>query len=166
MPVYEYECDNCIEGYNSSIDALVAKLNKTNAANIMKSNPGIIYVEVYDDKKDKRVFALGEKGKYNVRRYRHKVKNDKSLYFEVKNYKFSELIYNKEEEKDLVCPHCKSDKLRRVPSLFKAILDDKNKRAPRPGDELRYHLEYKQMKDEEMASSWVGPEYLNQYFND
>jgi hypothetical protein len=166
MPVYEYECDNCIERYNSSIDALVAKLNKTNATKIMKSNPGILYVEVYDDKKDKPVFALGEKGKYNARRYRHKVKNNKSLYFEVKNYKFSELIYNKEEEKDLVCPHCKSDKVRRIFSTFRAILDNKDKRAPRPGDDLKYHLDYKIKKDEEIASSWVGPDYLNQYFND
>ncbi|HEX3034476.1 MAG TPA: hypothetical protein VHT73_04985 [Thermodesulfobacteriota bacterium] len=166
MPVYEYECDNCMEGYNSSIDALVGKLNKTNATKIMKSSPGIYYVEVYDDKKDKLVFALGEKGKRNIRRYRHKVKNNKTLYFEVRDYKFSELIYNQEEEKDLVCPHCKSNKIRRIVSLFKAILDNKDKREPRPGDELRYHLEYKQKMDEEIASSWVGPEYLDQYFND
>ena len=164
--MYEYECDNCIEVYDSNISALVEKLNKTNASRIMKENSGLYYIEVYDDKKDKLMFALGEKGKYNARRYRHKLKNDRTLYFEVRNYKFSELIYDKEEEKDLVCPHCQSNKVRRVPSLFKAILDDKSKRAPRPGDELRYHLEYKQMKDEEIASSWVGPDYLNQYFND
>lgn len=77
------------------------------------------------------------------------------------------MIYNKEEEKNLVCPSCsKGDKVRRVYSTFKAIFDDKNKRAPHPGDELQYHLDYKKMKDEEMASSWVGYDHLNQYFND
>jgi hypothetical protein len=54
--------------------------------------------------------------------------------------------------------------VRRVFSTFKAIFDDKNKRAPRPGDELRWHLEYKQQKDEEINSEWVGQDYLNQYF--
>ena len=167
MPVYEYECDNCIEEYNSDISALVKSLNKTNASRIMKKNPRFYYIEVYDDKKDKIIFALGEKGKYNIRRYRYKLEKNKVLYIELRNYKFSELIYDKGEEKNLACPSCKkSDKVRRVPSLFKAILDDKNKRAPHPGDELRYHLEYKQMKDEEIANSWVGHDYLNQYFND
>jgi hypothetical protein len=167
MPVYEYECDACIEEYNSDISALVEKLNKSNASRIMKKNPKFYYIEVYDDKKDKLMFALGEKGRPNIRRFRYKLKNNKVLYLELKNFKFSELIYDREEEKNLACPLCKrGDKIRRVPSLFKAILDDKSKRAPRPGDELRYHLEYKQMKDEEIASSWVGYDYLDQYFND
>ena len=118
-------------------------------------------------KKEKPMFALGEKGKRSLRRFRYKLKNNKSLYLELKNFRFSELIYDKEEENNLVCPSCnKADKVRRVYSTFKAIFDDKSKRAPRPGDELQYHLDYKKMKDEEMASAWVGQDYLNQYFND
>ncbi len=50
-------------------------------------------------------------------------------------------------------------------STFKAIFDDKNKREPRPGDDLKFHMDYKVQKDEERASSWVGQDYLNQYFN-
>nr|NIQ14117.1 hypothetical protein [Candidatus Dadabacteria bacterium] len=50
-------------------------------------------------------------------------------------------------------------------STFKAIFDDKNKRAPRPGDDLKFHMDYKVMKDEERASDWVGQDHLNQYFN-
>ncbi len=167
MPVYEYECDGCVEELNSDISALVRRLNKTNASNIMKRNPKFYYIEVSDSRKGRTIFALGEKGKYGARRFRYKLEKDRILYIELKNFKFSELIYDKEEEKNLTCPLCnKGDKVRRIPSLFKAILDDKSKRAPRPGDELRYHLEYKQMKDEEIASSWVGYDYLNQYFND
>jgi hypothetical protein len=167
MPVYEYECDGCIEEFNSDISALVEKLNKTNASKIMKKNPKFYYIEVSDDKKGRTIFALGEKGRYGARRYRYKLEKNKILYIELKNFKFSELIYDKEEEKNLTCPSCKrGDRVRRIYSTFKAILDDKNKRAPRPGDELQYHLEYKQMKDEEIASSWVGYDYLDQYFND
>jgi hypothetical protein len=170
MPLFEYECDSCIEEYNYDISSVVEKLNKTNATKIMKKNPKFCYIEAYDDKRHKRIFALGEKGKYNkynIRKFRYNLKNNKILYIELRNYKFSELIYDKEEEKNLKCPLCnKSSKVRRVYSTFRAILDDKNKRAPRPGDELAYHFDYKKQKDEEMASSWVGYDYLNQYFND
>src|SRR3989304_3993631 len=117
MPVFEYECDRCIDEYNSDISTLVEKLNKSNATKIMKRNPKFCYVEVYDDKRSKPLFALGEKGKYNkynIRRFSYKLK--------------------------------------------------KNKMAPRPGDELAYHFDYKKKKDEEMASSWVGYDYLDQYF--
>lgn len=166
MPVFEYECDGCIEEYNSDISALVERLNKSNASWLMKKNPKFYYIEVYDDKKDKLMFALGEKGRANIRRFRYKLKNNKILYLELRNFKFSELIYDKEDEKNLMCPLCqKGDKIRRVYSTFKAIFDDKYKRAPGPGDELRWHLEYKQQKDEEIRNEWVGYDYLNQYFN-
>lgn len=167
MPVYEYECDRCMEEYDADITALVGKLNKTGASKIMKKNPGFYYIEASDNKEGKALFALGEKGKPNVRKFRYALKNDKVLSLELKNFKFSELIYDKEEEKDLVCPACnKGGKIRRVFSTFRAIFDDKNKRAPHPGDELAFHMDYKKMKDEEIASSWVGQDHLNQYFND
>ena len=39
-----------------------------------------------------------------------------------------------------------------------------NDRAPKPGDPVQWHKEYKTMKDEEQASNWVGQDHLNQYF--
>lgn len=167
MPVYEYECDSCMDEYNADIDALVAaKLSKAAAVKTMEKNPKFLYIEAFDDKRGKKVFSLGEKGKPNIRKFRFKLAKDKALYIELKNFKFSELIYNKEEEKDLVCPACnKGDKVRRVFSTFRAIFDDKNKRAPRPGDDIKFHMDYKVMKDEEIKNDWVGYDHLNQYFN-
>jgi hypothetical protein len=165
MPVFEYECDKCVEKYNSDISDLVKKLNKTSASKLLKRNPGFKYIESSNSKDNKVHFSIGERGKPNTRRFRYPLDRDKVLYLELKNYRFSELIYNKEEEKDLKCPLCKKgESVRRVFSTFKAIFDDKNKRAPRPGDELRWHLEYKQQKDEEIKSEWVGQDYLDQYF--
>jgi len=165
MPLYEYECDKCIEDYNSDISALVKRLNKTNASKLMKKNSGFNYIELSNGKNKKLIFTFGKKAKAGIRRFRYSLDKNKVLYLELKNFRFSELIYEKEEEKDLKCPVCNKGKhVRRVFSTFKAIFDDKNKRAPRPGDELRWHLEYKQQKDEEIKSDWVGPEYLDQYF--
>jgi hypothetical protein len=155
-----------MDGYNRDIDALVAKLNKTNAAKVKKNNSGILYVEVTDDEKRKQLFALGEKSnRRGPRRFSYKLDNGKVLYLELKDFRFSSLVLDEKDEKDLKCPNCNSKKPRRIFSTFKAIFDDKSKREPGPGDELRWHMEYKEQKDEEQKSNWVGQEHLNQYFN-
>jgi hypothetical protein len=127
-----------MDRYNRDIDALVAKLNKTNASKIKKENPGFLYIEVRDGDKEKPLFALGEKsGSRNARRFRYKLDKDKILSLELRNFRFSSLVYEKEEEKDVTCPICGAKGVRRVFSTFKAIFDDKSKRAPGRGDELR-----------------------------
>ena len=57
--------------------------------------------------------------------------------------------------------------MHRVFSAFKAIFEKRggqNDRAPKPGDPVQWHKDYKIMKDEEQASNWVGQDHLNQYF--
>lgn len=167
MPLYEYECEGCVGKYNSDIDNLVAKLNKTNASKIFKSNEGFTYMEVTEDKTEELVFELGEKDKPDTRRFRYTLDNGKVLYLELKNFRFSELVsLGEDSDIDVDCPICEeSVNVRRVFSTFKAIFDDKSKRAPRPGDDLKWHLEYKEQKDEEQRNDWVGQDHLNQYFN-
>lgn len=156
-----------MESYNTDIDSLVAKLTKTNAKKIFKQNRNFCYVEVTNDKSGKLFFELGERGVRGARRFRYKLDNGKVLYLELKNFRFDHLVYGDDDDQgEVKCPLCDdSEAVRRVFSTFKAIFDDKNKRAPGPGDELRWHLEYKQQKDEEIASDWVGQDHLNQYFN-
>ena len=165
MPLYEYECDTCVNEYNSDIDSLVEKLNKTNASKIIKKNPNFCFIEVTNKKKKKDSFSLGNKNESGIRRFKYTI-DDKVLYLELKDFKFSELIYDKKDEKKLSCPLCNKKKgVRRIFSTFKAIFDDKSKRAPKPGDDIKFHMDYKVQKDEERASSWVGQDHLNQYFN-
>ena len=156
-----------MQRYDKDIDSLAAKLNKANATKIFEGNPGIQYIEVTDGKDSKEKFSMGEKKEgRSIRRFKWSIDKNNVLYMELKDFKFSELIYDKEEEKDLKCPLCKKKKgVRRIFSTFKAIFDDKNKREPRPGEDLKFHTDYKIMKDEERASSWVGQDHLNQYFN-
>lgn len=166
MPLFEYECDECMDRYNQGIDSLVEKLNKTNASKIKKENEGFSYIEVSNAKTQKPVFALGEKSdSRTLRRFKYTLDKNRVLYLELKNFRFSELIYDKKDEKNLRCPVCSGKKVERVFSTFKAIFDDKSKRAPGPGDELRWHMEYKEQKDEEQRNDWVGQDHLNQYFN-
>ena len=166
MPLFEYECDACMDGYNKAIDELVEKLNKTNASKIKKGNDGILYIEVSDAKTKKELFSLGEKSKRRgPRRFRYTLDNGKVLYLELKDFRFSSLVMDEDDEKNLECPVCRHKEPRRIFSTFKAIFDDKSKRAPGPGDELKWHMEYKEQKDEEQRNDWVGQEHLNQYFN-
>lgn len=167
MPLYEYECEGCVSRYNADIDKLVAKLNKTNASKILKSKHGFTYIEVKKEGDDSSGFDIGEKGKADTRKFRYKLDKNKVLYLELQNFRFSELVtLGEENNKSISCPICnKSKDVRRVFSTFKAIFEDKSKRAPKPGDDLKWHLEYKQQKDEEQRSDWVGQEHLGQYFN-
>ena len=155
-----------MESYNTDIDNLVAKLTKTNARKIFKQNRNFCYIEVTNDKSGKLFFELGERDVSGARRFRYKLDNGKVLYLELMNFRFNHLVYGDDDQEEVKCPLCDdSETVRRVFSTFKAIFDDKSKRAPGPGDELRWHLEYKQQKDEEMASDWVGQDHLSQYFN-
>ena len=166
MPLYEYECNSCMKNYNEDIDDLVKKLNKANGKKVLKRNPNFCYIEVNDDEKKGKVFELGQKGMQNTKRFLYRLEDGKVLYLELKSFRFSELVYDKEDEKEILCPLCNNgETVRRVFSTFKAIFDDKNKRAPRPGDDLKFHLDYKIQKDEERKSDWVGQDHLTQYFN-
>lgn len=167
MPLYEYECEGCVSRYNADIDKLVAKLNKTNASKILKSNHGFTYIELTKEGNHSSGFEIGEKGKSDTRKFRYKLENEKILYLELQNFRFSELVtLGEEDNKNIACPICnKSKNVKRVFSTFKAIFDDKSKRAPGPQDDIKWHLEYKKQKDEEQRNDWVGPDHLSQYFN-
>lgn len=167
MPLYEYECEGCVSRYNADIDKLVDKLNKTNANKLIKSGHGFTYIEVNKEGAESTEFEVGEKDVHDTRKFRYKLDNNKILYLELKNFRFSELVTLGDENKeDVRCPICnKTDDVRRVFSTFKAIFDDKSKRAPGPQDDIKWHLEYKKQKDEEMQSDWVGQDHLSQYFN-
>ena len=154
-----------MESYNTDIDSLVAKLTKTNAKKVFRQNRNFCYIEVTSDKSGKLFFELGERDVRGARRFRYKLDNGKVLYLELKDFRFNHLVYGDDDQDEIKCPLCDDSDVRRVFSTFKAIFDDKSKRAPGPGDELRWHLEYKQQKDEEIASDWVGQDHLNQYFN-
>lgn len=161
MPLYEYECGRCVDRFNRDISKLVGRLNKKNASEVSRGNPGFLYIEVTKEKTGDELFSLGKKTpSREVRRFRYSLEGGKVLYLELKNFKFSELT--RPGEPAPKCPSCGGRKVRRVFSTFKAIFDKRN-RTPGPGDDLAWHKDYKIQKDEEQ-SNWVGQDNLNQYF--
>ena len=168
MPVYEFECRDCMLTYNKEIDKLVKNLNKKYAEKLAKKNTNFKYIELLNPKNDKTIFSVGKEGNKGIRRFRYKLDEKKFLYLELIDFKFSELFFEGDSIEDISCPcdkNCKN--IERIFSPFKAIFEKRggqNDRAPKPGDPLQWHKDYKIMKDEEQASNWVGKDHLNQYF--
>ncbi|WP_462136928.1 hypothetical protein [Candidatus Mycalebacterium sp.] len=163
MPLYEYECEGCMNRFNKDISNLVGNLNKKNASRILKENPGFLYMEVAKGETGAPMFSLGEKTpsrSRSVRRFKYSLEVGKSLYLELKDFKFSELM--EPGARPPKCPLCNGGKVRRVFSTFKAIFD-KREREPGPGDDFGWHKDYKVQKDEE-RQNWVGQDTLNQHF--
>ena len=50
MPVYEFECRDCMTTYNKEIDKLVKNLNKKYAEGLFKKNKNFKYIELINPK--------------------------------------------------------------------------------------------------------------------
>lgn len=161
MPLYEYECEKCVDRFNRDISRLVKRLNRKNASEILRENPGFLSIEVAAEKTGGKLFSLGEKSPSRyVRRFRYVLEGGKVLSLELRDFKFSELM--SPQDPPPKCPSCGGRKVKKLFSTFKAVFDKRN-RAPRPGDDLAWHKDYKVQKDEEQQN-WVGQDNLNQYF--
>ena len=92
MPVYEFECRDCMLTYNKEIDKLVKNLNKKYAEKLAKKNTNFKYIELLNPKNDKTIFSVGKEGNKGIRRFRYKLDEKKFLYLELIDFKFSELF--------------------------------------------------------------------------
>ena len=169
MPLYEFECKDCMKKYNKDITELSKSLDKKTGEKVMKRNKNFLYIEVQKIKTEKTVFSLGKEGNKGIKRYRYRMGKDKYLFLELRDFRFTELFFQDEEvPKSVECPCDKKCKdVVRIFSPFKAIFEKRGRlkdRAPKPGDPVQWHKDYKVMKDEEQASNWVGQDHLDQYF--
>ena len=122
MPVYEFECRDCMTTYNKEIDKLVKNLNKKYAEGLSKKNKNFKYIELLNPKTEKTVFSVGKEGNKGIRRFRYKLDEKKFLYLELVDFKFSELFFEGDKVENVKCPCNKKCKdITRVFSPFKAI---------------------------------------------
>ena len=127
MPVYEFECRDCMLTYNKEIDKLVKNLNKKYAEKLTKKNTNFKYIELLNPKNDKTIFSVGKEGNKGIRRFRYKLDEKKFLYLELTDFKFSELFFEGDSIEDISCPcdkNCKN--IERIFSPFKAIFEKRD----------------------------------------
>ena len=71
MPLYEFECKDCMKKYNKDITELSKSLDKKTGEKVMKRNKNFLYIEVQKIKTEKTVFSLGKEGNKGIKRYRY-----------------------------------------------------------------------------------------------
>ena len=79
MPLYEFECRDCMKKYNKDITELSKSLDKKTAQKIMKRNKNFLYVEVQNIKNEKTIFELGKDRNKGSKRFRYRMEKDKLL---------------------------------------------------------------------------------------
>ena len=105
MPLYEFECKDCMKKYNKDITELSKSLDKKTGEKVMKRNKNFLYIEVQKIKTEKTVFSLGKEGNKGIKRYRYRMGKDKYLFLELRDFRFTELFFQDEEvPKSVECP--------------------------------------------------------------
>jgi len=132
MPLYEFECIKCRKEVNDSLKQIEQSVNKKKVSDLVKKYKNINHMVVFDLENEE---ALAEHGK------RDKEATDLDFYINEgsvvvffnlqRNYRFSELIYEKGDEEKLKCLFCGSKKVEKVFSGF-AFTSDLCTDMPKP----------------------------------
>lgn len=132
MPLFEYECKQCRKNVDDSLKAISKKADKKIVSELVKKHDNINHIVVYDTQKED---ILGEHGN------RDQDGADLDFYLNEgttlvflnlgKNYRFSELIFEEEDEAKIRCPFCDTKKVEKVVSSF-AFTSDLSTDMPKP----------------------------------
>ncbi len=133
MPLFEYECIQCRKNVEDSLKELGNKVTKKNVSDLVKKYDNINHIGVLDLENEKILAEHGKRDREDGVDLDFFL-NDGTLlvFFNLqKNYRFSELIYDEEDEKKLKCPFCDTKKVEKVVSSF-AFTSDLSTNMPKP----------------------------------
>lgn len=132
MPLFEYECITCRKDVDDSLKSIEKKANNKIVSELVKKYDYINHIVVYDTEKED---ILGEHGK------RDQGGADLDFYLNegttlvflnlAMNYRFSELVFEDEDEDKVRCPYCDTKKVEKVVSSF-AFTSDLSTNMPKP----------------------------------
>ncbi|WP_462136927.1 FmdB family zinc ribbon protein [Candidatus Mycalebacterium sp.] len=130
MPLFEYECTPCGKSAEKAMSDIM-KGGKKSVSPTVKNSSVVRSAQIIDLKKG-RIEAEAGKAKENgqdVIRY----SEDGSTMFVMNTdvFRFSELIYEKGDEKRVKCPSCGSKKAKKVVSSF-SFTSDLSTDMPKP----------------------------------
>ncbi|MGH7885828.1 MAG: hypothetical protein ACRENO_09055 [Thermodesulfobacteriota bacterium] len=131
MPLYEFECVKCRANIENSFKSIQKKYNKKILTELIKKYDNINSIEVIDIQKEKMIVKAGKRLKKSVFREFYLNDGDILVLFNIQNYRLSELIYEKEDEKKVKCNCGEKKRVERVVSSF-AFTSDLSTNMPRP----------------------------------
>ncbi len=131
MPLYEFECIKCRNNIEKSLKVLEKKADKQTVRGLVQKYDNIHVIEVVDLNKEKILAKHGEKGKSSVFQDFYLNEGAVLALFNMRNYRFSELIYEDGDEKNVECRCGEKKKVEKVFSTF-SFTKDLSTDMPKP----------------------------------
>ncbi|MCZ6685693.1 MAG: hypothetical protein O6849_06915 [Candidatus Dadabacteria bacterium] len=132
MPLFEYECTICRNNVDDSLQQIEKNVSQKVVSDLVKKYDNINHIGVLDLEKEKVVAEHGKRDRECVDLDFYLNEGSQLVFFNLQmNYRFSELIYDKKDEKNLKCPFCETKKVEKVVSSF-AFTSDLCTDMPKP----------------------------------
>ncbi|HXG31395.1 MAG TPA: hypothetical protein VNK81_07095 [Thermodesulfobacteriota bacterium] len=131
MPVYEYECIRCRKSIEDSLKKLEKKIDPETVSGLVERYKNIHSIEVVDLNRKRVLARHGDRDRNGMNLDFYINEGTTRVTFNVKKYRFSELILDKDDEKNLRCPCGETKRIERVVSSF-AYTHDLSTNMPKP----------------------------------
>lgn len=131
MPLFEFECVECRSNIENCVKLIEKKVNKKVLSDLINKYENINAIDVVDLVKDKLIAKAGKKSKDSVYQDFYINNGDTLILFNIQNYRFSELIYEENDEEKVKCEINKGHKVEKVVSSF-AFTSDLSTNMPKP----------------------------------
>lgn len=131
MPLYEFECVKCRSNIDNSLKALDKNINKKTVTELVTKYENINSIEVVDLEKNKIVAKSGKASKDAILMDFYLNEGNTLVLINFRNYRFSELIYVAEDEKNVKCACGEKKNVEKVISSF-AFTSDLSTDMPKP----------------------------------
>ena len=131
MPLYEFECIKCRNNVDSSLKTIEKNSSKKTVSELVKKHENIHSVEIVDLVNNKIVAKAGKASKDAVFMDFYLNEGNTLVLVNLRDYRFSELIYTPEDEKNIKCSCGEKKKVEKVISSF-SFTSDLSTDMPKP----------------------------------
>jgi hypothetical protein len=168
MPLYEFECKSCKNNLMKALGLIEKKYDKKTLIGIIKKFKNLNGIQIVDLISEKLIQSEGVREEGNVDIDEGK----KMVLFYATNFRFSELIFDEEDEKNITTTCCKKGEIERVISSF-SYTSDLSTDAPKPPgladlpEQIRGRVNFSEMIEpkDQPANIKADNRYKHQYMD-
>ncbi|NIQ14118.1 MAG: hypothetical protein GTO02_06860 [Candidatus Dadabacteria bacterium] len=131
MPLFEFECTKCRSNVENILKKLEKKTDKTTVKDLVDKYNNIHSLEVLDLDNEKLLAKSGKMKEDAIVKDYYIDDGNKLVLINMDRYRFQELIYEKEDEKKVVCECGERKYIEKVISTF-AFTSDLSTDMPKP----------------------------------
>ena len=131
MPLYEFECIKCRNSIENSLNIIEKKRDKKTVSDIVGKHENINAIEIVDLENNKIIAKSGKSSKDSVFMDYYQDNGNILILFNLRNYRFSELIYEPKDENNVKCVCGEKKKVEKVISSF-SFTSDLSTDMPQP----------------------------------